>query len=1023
MADPTAKPTGRVGGITLTRGNGTSLTAKWKVPSGLTNSKNTKRATALTIEWRVTRKWKGEKPASASAVLVKTSKVGIGTTQSTFNCRDFTDDKGHVLTNSDYYPNANKPFISSVQVRVYARNKKGTADVYRSKSWGWERPHNPAITPLEHNLESGEVFFTITAFDDTKAGVKHKHRSLTHFQVKVEDTRTGITDTSREDDFSGDSKAWDENTPDQGKIIVDVTDRYLLSEGQYVRVTVTAYSKGVRGNSGLTKSGKSSYAKRTIVFAYPNAATIEAVRVDNMNSNFVGGVSPTGIVMVELKTNTDYNTSPTTGITLEKLVSSDATTPAQATADANWADTTAVDDGECVGLALSVAELMPTRGKHTWVRTKSWNQYDTLFYRYSEPVEVTELYVDPAAASDNLTLIDLHSGDDGTSLIALAGWVDGQDPDTGTELSWSSDIHAWESTKEPETYELTRNDGAIAVGVVTSSKITYDNAEYTVTNGSVTIGTKSYKVVPLETNVTPVPATALYDGSQTVYIQGLEQGTTYYVRGRRYLEVEDGDTSYGGYSNQLNSIPVSSPSSVVLMAPSSLPTGSDLSVSWTYDSDATQTEWHLLYGNEYTIVDQETYQREYSIDEGAPLASGNDALGSALIPWDRLQSRLDENGEIGLAVRMGTGGSLVTSDVVIVRVVEPPVMTLSVSPTVTDQPVDLSVTCNVDATLAVVIRAEDAGNSGDGLVHQDQTGGDVVWQDYFTPNWSLSNGVFTATVHTPEDPIELLDNGNYVITAQPTDTVTGLVGETVTTGFSVTWAEQAPRMEDDEHTTDITVTPSDTIDEDGVRTRKCVIQLTAPYSPNENDTYNVYRVTPDGTYLIAEGMALDAEVTDYYAPYGGDGTAYRVAIVTDNGDVDWNDYEYFLPGRDLRIDFGGEYIELPWDLTLNDGYTKDFEARQKLDGGVDGYWNEAVTRKGGFTSNLIRVREQSKAAAIRRLAQYSGPVFVRTPDGCAYQADVQVSSIGGARRDAALAVTLDATEVNLTEAFMATIEE
>lgn len=189
----------------------------------------------------------------------------------------------------------------------------------------------------------------------------------------------------------------------------------------------------------------------------------------------------------------------------------------------------------------------------------------------------------------------------------------------------------------------------------------------------------------------------------------------------------------------------------------------------------------------------------------------------------------------------------------------------------------------------------------------------------------------------------------------------------------------------------------------------------------DGDRYDVYRVTPDGPYLIASGCTLDEEVTDPYSPFGGSEKGYRVASRTIDGDVDWSDYEYDLPGRGMRIDFGGDYVELPYNVAWSDSYSKDFESRSHIgESKSQGYWNDSVVRRASMSTDLIKVSEQSKAAKLRKLAQYPHPCFVRTSDGCAYEANVDVG-LSPRFRSLAIGVSLDVTEIGLTDEFRGTI--
>lgn len=184
------------------------------------------------------------------------------------------------------------------------------------------------------------------------------------------------------------------------------------------------------------------------------------------------------------------------------------------------------------------------------------------------------------------------------------------------------------------------------------------------------------------------------------------------------------------------------------------------------------------------------------------------------------------------------------------------------------------------------------------------------------------------------------------------------------------------------------------------------------------DTFSVYRVTPDGAYLIASNLAAGDSVTDRYAPYGELGGSYRICTVTEDGDMCWRDVGYELPGSDMRIDFGEDYVELPYDVVMSDSFDKDFEARHHYgESRPEGYWNGSVTRRSSLSTDLIRVVDDERARRVRKLAQHVGPCFVRLPNGCAFEADVQVKDITEQHRSVALAVSLDVTEISPTGAF------
>lgn len=191
------------------------------------------------------------------------------------------------------------------------------------------------------------------------------------------------------------------------------------------------------------------------------------------------------------------------------------------------------------------------------------------------------------------------------------------------------------------------------------------------------------------------------------------------------------------------------------------------------------------------------------------------------------------------------------------------------------------------------------------------------------------------------------------------------------------------------------------------------------YAKASNDTFSLYRVTTDGAYRIASGLVAGDSVTDPYAPFGELGGAYRLCTVTEDGDMCWRDDEYELPGSDMRIDFGGSYVELPYDVSMSDSFLKDFEARHHYgEARPEGYWNESVTRTSSLSADLIRVKDADTVRRVRQLAQHAGPCFVRLPNGCAFEADVQVDDVSENRMgQIGIDISLKATEIAPTGAY------
>ena len=135
--------------------------------------------------------------------------------------------------------------------------------------------------------------------------------------------------------------------------------------------------------------------------------------------------------------------------------------------------------------------------------------------------------------------------------------------------------------------------------------------------------------------------------------------------------------------------------------------------------------------------------------------------------------------------------------------------------------------------------------------------------------------------------------------------------------------------------------------------------------------------------------------------------------------MDFADIPYTLTSKTVRFDWQGGTLELPYGITIGDNYKKDVEFRQHMDGSVDGYWNQNITRGASYSSAIIKLIQPEEINLARQLARYAGAVFVRTANGSAFTADVQVTDLS-VKNEAVTAIAIDATEVGLTEEFMLT---
>lgn len=720
----------------------------------------------------------------------------------------------------------------------------------------------------------------------------------------------------------------------------------------YQQLTFTQYIRITFEAWARGFAGDSAHVTKEYVVAYPAQVTITDVAAIR---------SSTGKATFLISTNsTDEH--PVDQVRLEYLANSEYMTADEIPGEASWTPTDIVDDAQSEALAIPVTHLIPQAGNRTWVRVKSYHGIEAVLYRYSEYVYLKDLEtVPPVASDDAVAIVSYASGADGRSAVVKMGWnADGLDDSDGTELSWSEDADAWKSTDEPETYRFTFSDGELVDGSTT------------------------------------------YRDSAEIIIKGLDEGTPTFIRARRYID--SGSLSFGEYSDTVTVTPNVAPSGVVLSAPTYVAEGSSIPFTWTYGGGGTQREWQLLTST------------------GTVIADGANAMGSYNLAAERADS-LAVNGVLTAHVEVATGADYVASEPLAIRIVEAPTLAVTVPTSITSQAANtFAVTSNRECALLVVISAVgSSGNTPVGVHYQPE--GEPVWSGMLHPTWTAGAGGYSATVSIPSG-LDLLDRAQYTVSVIAVDESTQLRSDEATGVFEVAWAHQAIAPGDY-----VEITSSDTTDEDGVRHLTAAITWALPSTITDPDTQetregvsdsdvvDVYRLTGDGAVLIGSNYPTTYTVTDEYAPFGDALTLeYRIAVRTSDGDIEYSDVEYELDGNMMRFDWPGGVLELPYDISLSDSYAKDKVARKHLDGSTSIHYNEGVTRTGKQTTRLVRLMSQQDVLLARSLARYAGNVFVRLPDGTAYEACVELDDMS--TTGAFEAISISTTEAATTAAYM-----
>lgn len=586
-------------------------------------------------------------------------------------------------------------------------------------------------------------------------------------------------------------------------------------------------------------------------------------------------------------------------------------------------------------------------------------------------------------------LVSATPNDNGTSVTVVVGWSGDH---SGTEVSWSDDPDAWDSTEQPEAYE-------------------FDTVDAT-------------------------RKSTAWAKTSTVIVRGLEEGVTYYFKARTYLEGED--RQWSPYSSDLNATPVSAPEKVVLTGPESIPRGEPIELYWSISGELEQKRWSVH-------------------EVGKPktsLATGGGAKCHGTIT----PARYGNATTLSVYVEAGCGGDMTASEPITIGIADIPSCEVAVSATVTAKPATFEVysdtdTASVLATLyagGITVAAPD----GD----KDQIAGDTLWTSAMAPAWTEANWsstllhtrlqavvsrrqadydaaqeggdadeianalsalnraqsnlaahssgtTFKMSVPIPND-VELIDTSTYTISVRTQEPIAGLTSPLAESTFKVAWAHQAPVP-----STSITVTPN-------VEERTVTIALAAPSGAASTDTYEVYRKNASRYELVASALAFDAVVTDRYAPYGAEvDLDYRIVTRTIDGDFQIGVYEYEMPVRVLRFDWQGEYIELPWNLEYSDSYAKTYESRSHMDGAVNGYFEQAVSMSGSYSTDINRAEGFEQVNQLRRLGEYPGAVFCRTQLGLAFQCNAEVDGVDFGYLTKAMPAKISVSAMDLADTF------
>ena len=895
-------------------------------------------------------------------------------------------------------------------------------------------PDKPTVT-ASFNAANGRVTFTIK----TPAGDGVKERHDTRYVVKRRDEGSVSGGYKKETEIGVSGS----NTSTSFTVSYDVADYSLLSGNQWTEVTCYAWARGMSGNSSVTKA-----AYR---LSCPASVPIGSVTVDSKTQ---------GKVNISLKAN---YVGLVESVKLQALYNTDIGTVAAARASNAWQDVSgATDNGDCLGFTDQVSSATPEVRKHTWYRVISTRSGISV---EGTPFEAKALYRDrDASSSDAVKWASITPSDDGTSVELKMGWA--TDNYTATEVTWADNPDAWDSSEQPSSFTVDWEDSP-AVGYAHSARFVIRGLEagepvyirarrVTVEDGKITRKGEwcsppaaSYPVVPgVYTSDVELSAPSYVIRGKGLdvtwsYSGNLKRWTLYKVQGGSLTQLKYGTTSVGKATvtkSQLSGL-----DSITLRL--GISNGSDT----VYSDDVTvgiYTQPTVSISAAGTLsakplaltvtsnVDASVTVRVIAtrtVDPNRPDGKGMQVEGDVV--W---------SGVLGTALQ---GGAYTSTENIDADFLQDGAY--SIEATATDNTSGLSsetavATFEVDyAHRATAPDAEitaltvmDYDYEYDRARPFDSDSGSGYHTFYFrlarpVPTESAGRLVwFDGGNEIPEgvnDALQLED-GQFVTVASDMsmgkrstfsqmdtfygDAIAGIRLELVNAEQTAAFPSMSP-----------SVGVHGVAEVEVELVRKITVQ--PPDGAAQTDACDVYRLAGGRAQLIAEGVALDAVVTDIYAPFSKDGSglAYRLCTRTVDGDTDWQDVDYELAHDELVVDFDGGRVGLPWGVAKSDAWQKAFTQSPRWDGSMPGHWDGGTTRTASITTSVIRPLDEGDAAAIERLARFEGPCFVRLSDGSAFEANVDVSQYGGSMHSMLAPCSLTATEIDLTEDFWAEVGE
>lgn len=276
------------------------------------------------------------------------------------------------------------------------------------------------------------------------------------------------------------------------------------------------------------------------------------------------------------------------------------------------------------------------------------------------------------------------------------------------------------------------------------------------------------------------------------------------------------------------------------------------------------------------------------------------------------------------------------------------------------------------------------------------------------------------------DDVPFIDNCRYRIQLECTDPDTLLKADPQYIDFEVHWKHQAIAPSDSKVVMGYVLNQNgdfvlnaegDKIEDPGV----AYLIPVKPEGASDDDVCDIYRTTSDGRFLCRENVAWGQVVRDQLPSFGEMFEhSYCFCTKTKDGDEAWADIPYELNGTGAIINYGDDFVALPWNVTIDDKRSKQGETRYHL-GGTKAYYSQPyIERSQSISAEIVKNENEDLVEQLYELSRFTDVCYIRTSNNIGYPATVDVS-INRAYNNQILSVSLDIKETEIDGEYMGSI--